>query len=148
MRGGQPAFLLDGDNLRHGLNSDLGFSTAIAPRTCAEQAKWRHLRRGRDAGPHRADLPLRRGPPAIRACTRRRGCAFAEVFVDTSVEVCEHRDPKGLYARARAGQLPGFTGVDSAYEIPQNPELVLGSEAGSLPERVARVLELLEGLLR
>jgi bifunctional enzyme CysN/CysC len=84
----------------------------------------------------------------IRTLHEQAGLPFAEIFVDTSIEECERRDPKGLYARARAGQLPGFTGVDSAYEVPQNPELVLGSETGSLPERVSRVLELLEGLLR
>jgi bifunctional enzyme CysN/CysC len=84
----------------------------------------------------------------IRSLHEEAGLAFAEIFVDTSIEECERRDPKGLYARARAGQLPGFTGVDSAYEVPQNPELVLGSETGSLSERVSLVLELLEGLLR
>ncbi len=71
-----------------------------------------------------------------------------EIFVDTSLEECERRDPKGLYARARAGQLPGFTGVDSAYEVPARPDLVLGPGSGSLPEQVSSVLELLEGILR
>jgi len=76
------------------------------------------------------------------------GLSYAEVFVDTSLEECERRDPKGLYARARSGQLPGFTGIDSAYEVPSDPDLVLGPGSGSLAEQVSRVLELLEGLLR
>ena len=70
-----------------------------------------------------------------------------EVFVDTSLEECERRDPKGLYARARAGQLPGFTGIDSAYEVPAEPDLVLGPASGSLAEQVSQVLELVEDLL-
>ena len=70
------------------------------------------------------------------------------MFVDTSIEECERRDAKGLYARARAGQLPGFTGIDSAYEVPAHPDLVVGPDAGSLPERISLVLGLLDDLLR
>ena len=73
---------------------------------------------------------------------------FVEIFVDTSLEECERRDPKGLYARARAGQLPGFTGIDSAYEVPAEPDLILGAVPGSFAEQVSRVLELLEGILQ
>ena len=76
------------------------------------------------------------------------GLPFLEIFVDTSLEECERRDPKGLYARARAGQLPGFTGIDSDYEAPAHPELVLGPDSGSISEQVSRVLELLERTLR
>jgi bifunctional enzyme CysN/CysC len=76
------------------------------------------------------------------------GLPFVEVFMDTSLEECERRDPKGLYARARAGQLPGFTGIDADYEAPPNPELVLGGASGSISEQVSRVLELLERTLR
>jgi bifunctional enzyme CysN/CysC len=76
------------------------------------------------------------------------GLPFFEVFLDTSLEECERRDPKGLYARARAGQLPGFTGIDADYEAPPRPDLVLGAGAGSIAEQVSRVLELLERTLR
>ena len=106
-----------------------------------------HVRRGGLAGAHRPDLPVRGGPPAHPLPARTGGLAFAEIFVDTPLEECERRDPKGLYARARAGQLPGFTGIDSAYEVPSRPDLVLGPDAGSLPEQISLVLELLEELL-
>ena len=84
----------------------------------------------------------------IRALHQEAGLAYVEIFVDTSLEECERRDPKGLYARARAGQLPGFTGIDSDYEVPARPDLVLGPGSGTLPEQVSRVLEVVEGLLR
>ena len=149
VRTGRPAFLLDGDNLRHGLNADLGFS---------DRDRTENVRRAGEVAAMFAEAgalalialicPFAEDRQLIRTLHEQAGLAFAEIFVDTSIEECERRDPKGLYARARAGQLPGFTGVDSAYEMPPNPELVLGSEAGSLPERVSRVLELLEDLLR
>ena len=84
----------------------------------------------------------------IRTMHEEAGLAYAEIFVDTSLEECERRDPKGLYARARAGQLPGFTGIDSAYEMPAHPDLVVGPGSGSLSEQVSVVIELVEALLR
>jgi bifunctional enzyme CysN/CysC len=149
VRSGRPAFLLDGDNLRHGLNADLGF---------ADRDRTENVRRAGEVAAMFAEAgslalialicPFAEDRQLIRTLHEQAEIPFAEIFVDTSIEECERRDPKGLYARARAGQLPGFTGVDSAYEVPLAPELVLGSEVGSLPERVSRVLELLEGLLR
>ena len=149
VRGGRPAFLLDGDNLRHGLNADLGFS---------DRDRTENVRRAGEVASMFAEAgtlalialicPFAEDRQLIRTLHEQAGLAFAEIFVDTSIEECERRDSKGLYARARAGQLPGFTGIDSAYEVPQNPELVLGPEAGSLPERVSLVLGLLEDLLR
>ena len=149
VRGGRPAFLLDGDNLRHGLNADLGFS---------DRDRTENVRRAGEVAAMFAEAgalalialicPFAEDRQLIRTLHEQAGIAFAEIFVDTSIEECERRDSKGLYARARAGQLPGFTGIDSAYEVPQNPELVLGPEAGSLPERVSLVLGLLEDLLR
>jgi bifunctional enzyme CysN/CysC len=149
VRSGRPAFLLDGDNLRHGLNADLGF---------ADRDRTENVRRAGEVAAMFAEAgalalialicPFAEDRQLIRALHEQAGLPFAEIFVDTSIEECERRDPKGLYARARAGQLPGFTGIDSAYEVPLAPELVLGSEAGSLPERVSRVLEMLETLLR
>ena len=80
----------------------------------------------------------------IRTMHEEAGLAYAEVFVDTSLEECERRDTKGLYARARAGELPGFTGIDADYEVPPNPDLVLAPSSGTISEQVSQVLELLE----
>ena len=84
----------------------------------------------------------------IRALHEESDLPFAEIHMATSLEECERRDPKGLYARARAGQLPGFTGIDAAYEVPASPDLVLGEQAGSVAEQVSAVLELADRLLR
>ena len=107
------AYLLDGDNLRHGLNSDLGFDASSRSENVRRAAHVARL--FADAGivavvslisPYRAD---RDGARRIHA---EDGLPFVEVFVDTPLEECERRDPKGLYAKARSGQLKGFTGVD------------------------------------
>jgi bifunctional enzyme CysN/CysC len=123
---GRPAYLLDGDNLRHGLNADLGFGAgdrAENVRRVGEVAKL-----FADAGlvavvslvsPYRADRNR------VRSAHEAAGLPFIEVFVDTPLELCEARDPKGLYAKARAGEISGFTGVDDPYEAPDNPEVVL-----------------------
>jgi bifunctional enzyme CysN/CysC len=149
VRTGRPAFLLDGDNLRHGLNADLGFS---------DQDRTENVRRAGEVAAMFADAgalalialicPFDEDRRLIRTLHEQAGLPFAEVFVDTSIEECERRDAKGLYARARAGQLPGFTGIDSAYEVPAHPDLVVGPDAGSLPEQVSLVLRLLDDLLR
>ena len=149
VRTGRPAFLLDGDNLRHGLNADLGFS---------DQDRTENVRRAGEVAAMFAEAgalalialicPFDEDRRLIRTLHEQAGLPFAEVFVDTSIEECERRDAKGLYARARAGQLPGFTGIDSAYEVPAHPDLVVGPDAGSLPEQVSLVLGLLDNLLR
>jgi bifunctional enzyme CysN/CysC len=149
VRSGRPAFLLDGDNLRHGLNGDLGFS---------DQDRTENVRRAGEVAAMFAEAgalalialicPFEEDRRLIRSLHEQAGLAFAEIFVDTSIEECERRDPKGLYARARAGQLPGFTGIDATYEVPVRPDLVVGPGSGSLPEQVSRVLGLLDGLLR
>ncbi len=146
---GRPAFLLDGDNLRHGLNGDLGFS---------DRDRTENVRRAGEVARMFAEsgslalialiCPFEEDRRLIRALHEEVGLPYAEVFVDTSLDECERRDPKGLYRRARAGQLPGFTGIDSTYEPPSNPDLVLTPASGSIPEQVSRVLELVEGLLR
>lgn len=137
---GRPAFLLDGDNLRHGLNGDLGFGeqarsenvrrTAHVARLLAESgtialvslvSPYAHDREQAAALHHAADLP------------------FIEVFVDAPLELCEQRDPKGLYARARAGELAGLTGIDAPYEAPLNPDLTLRSGVESVADAVERV---------
>ncbi len=145
---GRPAFLLDGDNLRHGLNGDLGFS---------DRDRTENVRRAGEVARMFAEsgvlalialiCPFEEDRRLIRTLHTEAGLSYAEVFVDTSLEECERRDPKGLYARARSGQLPGFTGIDSTYEVPLSPDLRLGPGSGSLAEQVSRVLELLEGLL-
>jgi bifunctional enzyme CysN/CysC len=129
---GRPGYLLDGDNLRHGLNADLGFGAsdrAENVRRVGEVAKL-----FADAGfvavvslvsPYRADRNK------VRASHESAGLRFVEVFVDTPLAVCEARDPKGLYAKARAGQISGFTGIDDPYEPPELPELVLRPGHGS-----------------
>jgi bifunctional enzyme CysN/CysC len=141
---GQSAFLLDGDNLRHGLNGDLGFD---------EQARRENVRRTA----HVARLLAESGTIALvslvspyaadreLAATLHRGddLEFVEVFVDAPLELCEKRDPKGLYARARAGELSGLTGVGAPYEPPADPDLVLGTLEESVERGVERVMELL-----
>ncbi|MBI2784438.1 MAG: adenylyl-sulfate kinase [Porticoccaceae bacterium] len=140
---GHHCYLLDGDNVRHGLNRDLGFSDADRVeniRRIAEVAKLLV-----DAGliamtafisPFRADRQLARDLlPADE---------FIEVHVATSLAVCEQRDPKGLYRKARAGQIPNFTGIDSAYEAPVNPELVVDTGAEDLDGCVQSLLAYLE----
>lgn len=123
---GRAAYRLDGDNVRHGLCGDLGFSAADREeniRRIGEVAKL-----FADAGvvclasfvsPYRADRDK------VRALHEAAGLAFVEVFVDTPIEICERRDPKGLYKKARAGELKNFTGIDDPYEAPENPELRL-----------------------
>jgi bifunctional enzyme CysN/CysC len=150
LEAGQPAFLLDGDNLRHGLNGDLGFD---------ESARRENVRRTA----HVARLLAESGTVALvslvspYAADRETAAAlheadeltFMEIFVDAPLELCEQRDPKGLYARARAGELAGLTGVGAPYEAPANPDLVLGSDGETVEEEVARVMDLLaaRGLL-
>ena len=145
LEAGRNAYVLDGDNLRHGLNGDLGFSADDRTENVRRTAEVSALLA--DAGvvvlvalvsPYRADRE------AARAAHDRRGLPFLEVWVATSLEECERRDPKGLYARARAGELTGLTGVDDPYEPPEAPDVVVrGDEA--LEEAVARVLGALPG---
>ena len=139
---GRPAYLLDGDNVRHGLNADLGFSAADRAENVRRIGEVARLMA--DAGlvvlvpvisPYRADRDR------VRAAHAAAGLRFVEVFVDTPLALCEQRDPKGLYAKARAGELTGMTGVDDPYEAPESPELHLG--IGAVTELAARVLALL-----
>jgi adenylyl-sulfate kinase len=141
---GRPAFLLDGDNLRHGLNGDLGFD---------EEARSENVRRTA----HVARLLAESGSVALvslvspYAADREEAAAlhtaaelqFFEVFVDAPLELCQRRDPKGLYARARAGELCGLTGVGAPYEAPVHPDLVLRSGSETVEEAVGRVMDLL-----
>ena len=141
---GRPAFLLDGDNLRHGLNGDLGFD---------EDARCENVRRTA----HVARLFAEAGTIALVSLVSPYGCDrevasglhsahdlhFIEVFVDAPLEVCEQRDPKGLYARARAGEITGMTGVDAPYQPPAQPDLVLHSSKETVEAAVERVMQTL-----
>jgi adenylylsulfate kinase len=141
---GHLAYVLDGDNVRHGLNKNLGFSPEDRTeniRRIAEVAKL-----FTDCGalvltsfisPYRADRD------AARAIFGEGD--FIEVFVSTSLETCEARDPKGLYQKARAGQIPEFTGISAPYEAPERPELVLDTGVLSVEESVASLIRYLEG---
>jgi bifunctional enzyme CysN/CysC len=143
-RRGVLTYMLDGDNLRHGLNGDLGFSA---------EDRTENIRRVAEVARLFADAgvvalvpvisPYRAGREHARALHEAAGLAFVEVFVDAPLDVCEARDPKGLYAKARAGELPGFTGVDDPYEPPVSPDLVVASSATAPDEAARAVVELL-----
>lgn len=143
---GRPAYLLDGDNLRHGLNVDLGFGAADRRENIRRVAEVAAL--FADAGVV-AIAALISPFAAERAHARSvhgdRGLPFHEIFVDTPLAECERRDPKGLYARARAGELRDFTGIDSPYEAPAAPDVLITADAGTpadAAEYLARTLGL------
>ena len=123
---GVPAYVLDGDNLRHGLNADLGFSMADR---AENQRRLAHVAAIlADSGQVvlvPAISPLEEHRALARQVTTEAGLDFFEVFCDTPLEDCERRDPKGLYAKARAGEITHFTGIDSPYQRPKNPDLRL-----------------------
>lgn len=145
---GQPAYLLDGDNLRHGLNADLGFSLEDRAENVRRAAEVARL--FADAGVV-ALVPLispyRAGRDRARRAHEEAGLAFLEVHVATPIDVCEQRDPKGLYAKARAGEIKGFTGIDDPYEAPLAPELVLMPSDGTPADQAGRVLAVLAARL-
>ncbi len=126
VREGRPAYRLDGDNLRHGVCGDLGFSAEDRDRNVRRTAEVARL--FADAGLVAivsVVSPYADARAFARELHERDGLRFVEVFVNTPLEICEARDPKGLYARARAGELRGFTGVDDPYEPPLAPDVEL-----------------------
>ena len=135
-------FVFDGDNVRHGLCSDLGFSQEDRVeniRRIGEMAKL-FLESGTIAltafiSPYRADRER------VRALVAPGD--FIEIYCQCSLEICEQRDVKGLYAQARQGALPNFTGISSPYEAPENPELVIETGSQSLQESITQVIDLL-----
>ena len=141
---GQSAYLLDGDNIRHGLSEDLGFTPGD---------RSEHIRRVGQVARLMADAgtiavvslisPLAADRAHLREAHEEANLPFVEVFVDTPVEECERRDPKGLYARARAGEIKGFTGVDAPYEPPEHPELRVDTATTGVQEAVSQIIELL-----
>lgn len=140
VRRGRAAYMLDGDNLRHGLNAGLGFSAAD---------RSENVRRVGEVARLMADAglvvlvpvisPYRKDREAVRSAHSEAGIAFIEVHVATSLEVCEARDAKGLYTKARAGKIVGFTGIDDPYEPPESPEIVTNT-VDSSPDGDALVI--------
>jgi bifunctional enzyme CysN/CysC len=145
---GRPAYLLDGDNLRHGLNADLGFSA---------DDRAENVRRVGEVSKLLADAgviaivslvsPYATDRNRARQTHADGGLPFLEVFVDTPLEVCEARDPKGMYAKARAGEIPHFTGITDPYEAPESPHLRLRPEDGDAAAAAALVQDLVERTL-
>jgi adenylyl-sulfate kinase len=139
---GRHTMVLDGDNLRAGLTRDLGFGAAD---------RDENVRRTAEAAALMAEaglivlVSLISPKCAERANARRiaRDLPFLEVFVSTPLPVCEARDPKGLYQRARAGQIPDFTGISGPYECPQDPDLVLVTENRSVAESAQPLVDII-----
>lgn len=144
---GYHTYVLDGDNLRHGLNSDLGFDVS---------SRTENIRRLTEVAGLLADAgivvivssisPLRADRDKARDVLSRRG-AFLEVFVDAPLDVAEARDPKGLYRRARAGELPHFTGLSSPYEAPLKPELRIDTSVLSPAQAVENIWQGLRSVI-
>lgn len=140
---GRAAYTLDGDNVRHGLNADLGFSAKDRAENVRRVGHVARLMA--DAGlvvlvpvisPYREDRDL------VRQAHAEAGIRFLEVYVSTPINVCEERDPKGLYALARSGEIEGFTGIDDPYEVPVAPELTVDPASETVLQSVALVWEL------
>jgi len=142
---GRTAYLLDGDNLRHGLSDDLGFSPGDRTENIRRVGHLTRLLA--DAGVVAlASLvsPLKSDRETARALNDAAGLAFIEVHVATSLAECEKRDPKGLYARARSGELKGLTGVDAPYEPPEDADLVLDTAGANTEDLAAQVIAVLD----
>src|SRR5438067_237095 len=135
-------YVLDGDNIRHGLNSNLGF---------APEDRVENIRRVSEVAKLMADAgnvvitafisPYRADRQRARSIAMEGNAEFIEVFVDAPLEVCEERDPKNLYKKARAGEIREFTGIDAPYESPVDPEIVVQTNQQSVEESVASILE-------
>ncbi len=147
---GHLAYVLDGDNIRHGLNKNVGFSP---------EDREENIRRLGEVAKLFADAgvltftsfisPYRKDRDQARKIHEEAGLAFIEIFVSAPLEVCEQRDPKGLYQKAREGKIPEFTGISAPYEEPLKPEIVLDAAKLSPQEAAAEVLNYLtaRGLL-
>lgn len=145
VKSGCPAYRLDGDNLRHGLCADLGFTAPDRAENIRRVGEVCRL--FADSGliaiaafisPYQADRDAVR---AMHTRDRESPIPFIEVFVDTPLSVCESRDPKGLYKKARAGEITGFTGIDDPYQCPLAPELTLDTRAQSVESCVQLLLQ-------
>jgi bifunctional enzyme CysN/CysC len=146
---GMNTYVLDGDNIRHGLNSNLGFSP---------DDRVENIRRVSEVAKLMADAgtvvitafisPYRMDRRRAREIALEGNAEFIEVFVDAPLEVCEARDPKNLYKKARAGEIRDFTGIDAPYEAPDDPEIVVRTDEQTVDESVATILEQLLPRLR
>lgn len=144
MAQGKVAYRLDGDNIRMGLNKNLGFTA---------EDRTENIRRIGEATKLFADAgfislnsfisPYRADRDAVRALHEEAGLKFIEVYIEVSLAAAEARDPKGLYKKARAGEIKNFTGLDAPYEAPSKPEIVLNTETMSLEEEVQAVIDYL-----
>jgi bifunctional enzyme CysN/CysC len=141
---GMNAYVLDGDNIRHGLNSNLGFSP---------EDRVENIRRVAEVATLMADSgiivitafisPYRQDRRRAREIALEGGCDFIEVFVDAPLEICERRDPKNLYKKARAGEIKQFTGIDAPYEAPEDPEIAVRTDLLTVNESVTSIMETL-----
>ena len=139
---GKHSILLDGDNIRHGLNKDLGFT---------DQDRVENIRRIAEVSKLMVSSGLITIVSFISPFQSERVMArnlldegeFIEIYIDTPIEICEVRDPKGLYKKARAGKLKNFTGIDSEYEIPENAEITLRNSKANIDDLVGEILEYL-----
>ncbi|MEZ5406356.1 MAG: adenylyl-sulfate kinase [Verrucomicrobiia bacterium] len=148
-RRGMASYILDGDNLRHGLCSDLGFSA---------EDRAENIRRAGELAKMMAEAglivvtslisPFAKDRQRVREICHAGGIVFAEVYVNAPIEVCEQRDPRQLYKKARAGEIKGFTGIDSPYEAPQKPDLEIKTGQISVQESLDQLLELVVNLSR
>ena len=148
---GRLAYVLDGDNIRHGLNKNLGFSAAD---------REENIRRIGEVAKLFADCgvitmtsfisPYRKDRDTVRALHAAGPLPFIEVYLNTPIATCEQRDPKGLYKKARAGQLKNFTGIDDPYEAPLHAELTIDATSTSPQEATILLLEYLhkQGLIK
>jgi adenylylsulfate kinase len=142
---GRLAYVLDGDNIRHGLNKNLGFSAGD---------REENIRRIGEVAKLFADCgvltmtsfisPYRKDRDLVRGLHAKDNLPFIEVYMATPIATCEQRDPKGLYKKARAGELKGFTGVDDPYEEPAKPELVIDATATSPQDAAATIIAYLK----
>jgi len=147
-RRGIASMILDGDNLRHGLCADLGFSL---------QDRAENIRRAGEVAKLMAESglvvisslisPLRKERQAVRSACQASGVNFSEIFINAPLGECEKRDPRGLYRKARAGEIKGFTGIDSPYEEPESPDLVLRTDREKVDASVAQLLQHVLGLV-
>src|SRR3954471_20438976 len=139
VQAGRLAYVLDGDNIRHGLNKNLGFSAADREENIRRIGEVARLFANCGVVTMTSFIsPYRKDRDGVRALHVESKLPFIEVYVSTPIETCEQRDPKGLYKKARAGQLKGFTGIDDPYEEPLTPELTL--DATDLSPQQATVL--------
>jgi bifunctional enzyme CysN/CysC len=147
-RRGIASMILDGDNLRHGLCADLGFSL---------EDRAENIRRAGEVAKLMAESglvvisslisPLRKERQAVRGACQASGVNFSEIFINAPLGECEKRDPRGLYRKARAGEIKGFTGIDSPYEEPESPDLVLRTDREKVDVSVAQLLQHVLGLV-